>query len=148
MVTQYGMTERIGAIKLGVSDDQPFLGRNYGHTRDYSEEVAGVVDQEIQRLIGTAHQEAFDILVENREILDHLVEVLLEKETILKDEIAKIFAKVRKVKPRPAWTGSNTRVPSTKPPVEAKPAKIEKTVAVEEPVKKARKKATPKETNE
>ena len=148
MVTQYGMTERIGAIKLGVSDDQPFLGRNYGHTRDYSEEVAGVVDQEIQRLIGTAHQEAFDILVENREILDHLVEVLLEKETILKDEIAKIFAKVRKVKPRPAWTGSNTRAPSTKPPVEAKPAKIEMPVAVEEPVKKARKKATPKETNE
>ena len=76
------------------------------------------------------------------------MEVLLEKETILKDEIAKIFAKVRKVKPRQAWTGSNTRVPSTKPPVEAKPAKIEKPVAVEEPVKKARKKATPKETNE
>ena len=148
MVTQYGMTERIGAIKLGVSDDQPFLGKNYGHTRDYSEEVAAVVDHEIQRLISNAHQEAFDILVENREILDHLVEVLLEKETILKEEIAKIFAKVRKVKPRPAWTGSNTRIPSTKPPVEAKPAKVETPEVVAEPAKKVRKKAASKEANE
>jgi cell division protease FtsH len=143
MVTQYGMTERIGAIKLGVTDDQPFLGRNYGHTRDYSEQVAGVVDGEIQRLISNAHQEAYDILVANREVLDHLVEVLLEKETILKDEIAKIFAKVKKVQKRPAWTGSSTRVPSSKPPVAAKAAKVVE-VEPEEP-KKARKKAAPKE---
>ncbi len=143
MVTQYGMTERIGAIKLGVTDDQPFLGRNYGHTRDYSEQVAGVVDGEIQRLISNAHQEAYDILVANREVLDHLVEVLLEKETILKDEIAKIFAKVKKVQKRPAWTGSSTRVPSSKPPVAAKAAKVVE-VEPKEP-KKARKKAAPKE---
>lgn len=143
MVTQYGMTERIGAIKLGVSDDQPFLGRNYGHTRDYSEQVAGLVDAEIQRLISTAHQEAYDILVENREVLDHLVEVLLEKETILKDEIEKIFAKVKKVRKRPAWTGSSTRIPSNKPPVAAKPAK--KAEVVVEDSKKVRKKAAPKE---
>ena len=145
MVTQYGMTERIGAIKLGVSDDQPFLGRNYGHTRDYSEQVAGIVDNEIQRLITNAHQEAYDILVENREILDHLVEVLLEKETILKDEIEKIFAKVKKVRKRPAWTGSSTRQPSNKPPVAHKPVK--KVVTVQEESKKSKKKVAPKENS-
>jgi cell division protease FtsH len=127
---------------LGVSDDQPFLGRNYGHTRDYSESVAAVVDNEIQRLIANAHQEAYDVLVANREILDNLVEILLEKETVLKDEIAQIFAKVKKVQKRPAWTGSNTRQPSTKPPVKAKPAQV-KVVEVEE--KKSKKKAAPKE---
>ena len=145
MVTQYGMTERIGAIKLGITDDQPFLGRNYGHTRDYSEQVAGVVDNEIQRLISNAHQEAYDILVENREILDRLVEILLEKETILKDEIEKIFAKVKKVRKRPAWTGSSTRQPSSKPPVPHKPVK--KVEVESEEVKKPKKKVPPKESN-
>ena len=145
MVTQYGMTERIGAIKLGITDDQPFLGRNYGHTRDYSEQVAGVVDNEIQRLISNAHQEAYDILVENREILDHLVEILLEKETILKDEIEMIFAKVKKVRKRPAWTGSSTRQPSSKPPVPHKPVK--KVEVESEEVKKPKKKVPPKESN-
>ena len=77
---------------------------------------------------------------------------LLAKETLLKDEIERIFAKVRAVKPRPAWTGSNTRVPSTQPPVATSPAASKKEVVVEEvaveqeaaPVKKAtRKKASP-----
>jgi cell division protease FtsH len=146
MVTQYGMTEKIGAIKLGVTDDQPFLGKNYGHTRDYSEQVASVVDSEIRRLISNAHQEAYDVLVENREVLDHLVEVLLEKETILKDEIEQLFKKVKKVRKRPAWTGSNTRVPSSKPPITAKPAKVVKAAEpVVEEVKKPKKKAAPKE---
>ncbi len=131
MVTQYGMTERVGAIKLGVSEGDPFLGRNYGHTRDYSEEMAAIVDEEIRSLIETAHQEAFDILVENRDILDALVIELLEKETLLKEEIEKIFAKVRSAKPRPAWTGSATRIPSQQPPVPTSPAK--KSVFASEP---------------
>ncbi|MFM8627532.1 MAG: ATP-dependent zinc metalloprotease FtsH, partial [Candidatus Nanopelagicus sp.] len=57
MVTQYGMTQRLGAIKLGISDSQPFLGRDYGHQRDYSESIAAVVDSEIRELIENAHQE-------------------------------------------------------------------------------------------
>ena len=124
MVTQYGMTEKLGAIKLGTSDAAPFLGRDYGHQRDYSESIAGAVDQEIRQLIETAHQEAFDILVENRAILDQLVLALLEKETLGKEEIASIFAKVQGPKPRGAWTGSHTRKPSALPPVEV-PAKVE-----------------------
>jgi cell division protease FtsH len=118
MVTQYGMTEAIGAIKLGANSDAPFMGRDYGHQRDYSESIAGVVDREIRKLIENAHQEAFDILVANRKILDEMVLVLLDKETLNKEEITKIFKKVKSVTARPAWTGSITRIPSDQPPVD------------------------------
>jgi cell division protease FtsH len=143
MVTQYGMTERIGAIKLGNSEGEPFLGRDYGHQRDYSEEVAGIVDEEIRSLIQNAHQEAFDILVENRKVLDQLVVELLERETLLKDDIAKIFTGIKRVKPRPAWTGSPDRSPSNQPPVALSPAKSATPEVEAKPVKRARKKAAP-----
>ena len=117
MVTQYGMTEAIGAIKLGTDDSVPFMGRDYGHQRDYSESVAAIVDAEIRGLIERAHQEAYDILQANRSVLDEMVVQLLEKETLNKEEIAKIFAKVVSWPKRPAWTGSPSRLPSTQPPV-------------------------------
>jgi cell division protease FtsH len=144
MVTQYGMTQRLGAIKLGISDSQPFLGRDYGHQRDYSESIAAVVDSEIREMIENAHQEAFDILVANRETLDRLVEELLENETLNKEEIAAVFKKVRKVKPRAAWTGSQKRIPSNQPPVALKPAKV-KVIEEEKPAKKAGTKKVDKE---
>lgn len=117
MVTQYGMTERLGAIKFGGDNSEPFLGREMSHQRDYSEEVAGLVDEEVKKLIETAHNEAWEILVENRDVLDNLVLALLEKETLGKEEIAEIFASIHKRPPRPAWTGSSRRTPSTRPPV-------------------------------
>ncbi|MGP3968398.1 ATP-dependent zinc metalloprotease FtsH [Streptomyces sp. 6N223] len=122
MVTQYGMTERLGAIKFGSDNSEPFLGKEMGHQRDYSEEVAGLVDEEVKKLIETAHNEAWEILVENRDVLDNLVLALLEKETLNKDELADIFAPIVRRPPRPAWTGSARRTPSTRPPV-AFPAK-------------------------
>jgi cell division protease FtsH len=128
MVTQYGMTEAIGAIKLGGGSTEPFMGRDYGHQRDYSENIAAVVDREVRTLIENAHQEAFDILVANRKILDEMVIQLLEKETLNKEEIAEIFKKVKMVTKRPAWTGSATRVPSEQPPVD-----VPERVAVEAP---------------
>jgi len=146
MVTQYGMTQRLGAIKLGISDSQPFLGRDYGHQRDYSESIAAVVDSEIREMIENAHQEAFDILVANRETLDRLVEELLENETLNKEEIAAVFKKVRKVKPRAAWTGSQKRIPSNQPPVALKPAKV-KVIEEEKPAKKAAAKKIDKEAS-
>jgi cell division protease FtsH len=115
MVTQYGMTERIGAIKLGSENAEPFLGRDMGHQRDYSEEVAGVVDEEVKRLIETAHDEAWAILVDNRDILDDMVLELLEKETLDKAQVAEIFTHIRKRPPRPAWTGSAKRSPQAGP---------------------------------
>ncbi|WP_051218293.1 ATP-dependent zinc metalloprotease FtsH [Nocardioides insulae] len=118
MVTQYGMTERLGAIKLGESNSEPFLGRDLGHSRNYSEEVAGIVDEETTGLLHTAHQEAFDVLEENRDVLDSLVLELLDKETLGKEEIARIFEPLRRRPPRPAWTGSPNRKPSAIPAVE------------------------------
>ena len=118
MVTQFGMTERLGAIKLGESNGEPFLGRDIGHQRNYSEEVAAIVDDETKKLLATAHQEAFDILEENRDVLDNLVLQLLEKETLSKQEVAEIFEPLRRRDPRPAWTGSDTRRPSDRPAVE------------------------------
>src|SRR5688572_25323361 len=115
MVTQYGMTERIGAIKLGQEHAEPFLGRDMGHQRDYSEEVAGVIDEEVKKLIEAAHDEAWEILVDNRDILDDLVLQLLERETLDKAEVADIFAQIRKRPPRPAWTGSAKRTPQAGP---------------------------------
>lgn len=117
MVTQYGMTERLGAIKFGGDNTEPFVGREMGHQRDYSEEVAALVDEEVKKLIETAHNDAWEILVENRDVLDNLVLQLLEKETLGKEEIAEIFAPIVKRPARPAWTGSARRAPSTRPPV-------------------------------
>jgi len=122
MVTQYGMTERLGAIKLGDNNSEPFLGRDFGHTRNYSEDVAAIVDEETKRLLSTAHQEAFDILQENRDVLDALVLAVLEKETLNKEELAEIFKPLRRRPTRPAWTGSPKRVPSAIPPVEVRKA--------------------------
>ena len=144
MVTQYGMTQRLGAIKLGISDSQPFLGRDYGHQRDYSENVAAIVDSEIREMIENAHQEAFDILLANRETLDRMVEELLENETLNKEEIERIFKKVKKVKPRAAWTGSQQRVPSNLPPVALKAAKL-KTTEDEKIIKKTSAKRSEKD---
>ncbi|MER6100205.1 ATP-dependent zinc metalloprotease FtsH [Streptomyces sp. NPDC001728] len=117
MVTQYGMTERLGAIKFGGDNTEPFLGREMSHPRDYSEEVAALVDEEVKKLIETAHNEAWEILVENRDVLDNLVLALLEKETLGKEEIAEIFTPIVRRPARPAWTGSSRRTPSTRPPV-------------------------------
>jgi cell division protease FtsH len=138
MVTQYGMTEKLGAIKLGTSDSAPFLGRDYGHQRDYSEDIASAVDQEIRSLIEEAHQEAYDILVENRSILDALVEELMDKETLHKEEIEVIFKHVAARPKRPAWTGSAERIPSRVPPVA-----IKKKAEVKEEKPKRKKKSAP-----
>lgn len=117
MVTQYGMTERLGAIKYGQEQSEVFLGRDMGHMRDYSEEVAAAIDEEVRTFIEAAHQEAYDVLVENRDVLDALVLALLERETLDKGEIEEIFAELRLRSPRPAWTGSARRAPDTRGPI-------------------------------
>ncbi len=129
MVTQYGMTERLGAIKLGNDNEQPFVGRDFGHSRNYSEDVAAIVDDEVNKLLTTAHQEAFDALEANRDVLDALVLALLDKETLDKEQVAEIFAPLRRRPERPAWTGSPTRKPSQIPAVEI-PQAIRDRVAV------------------
>jgi cell division protease FtsH len=117
MVTQFGMSERVGAIKLGSDNGEVFLGRDMGHQRDYSEGVAGVVDEEVRRFVETAHDEAWEILVEHRQVLDDLVLNLLERETLNKDDLAEIFAPVQKRPERPIWLSSERRPISELPPV-------------------------------
>jgi cell division protease FtsH len=111
------MSERVGAIKLGSSGGEVFLGRDMGHQRDYSEEVAGIVDEEVRRLIDSAHDEAWHAINDNRDVLDQLVLELLERETLNAAELARTFASVRKRPERPAWFSSELRVHSELPPV-------------------------------
>jgi len=117
MVTQFGMSERVGAIRLGQSGGEVFLGRDMGHQRDYSEEVAGIVDEEVRRLIEGAHDEAWEALVQNRAVLDQLVLSLFEKETLNKEQLAEIFTAVVKRPERPVWLSSDRRRVSDVPPV-------------------------------
>ena len=117
MVTEFGMSERIGAVKLGQSQGEVFLGRDMGHQRDYSENIASIVDEEVRRFIEDAHDEAWHALNDNRDILDRLVLELLEHETLNAKELAEIFADVRKRPVRPTWLSSEHRTISTIPPV-------------------------------
>ncbi|MFZ2427123.1 MAG: ATP-dependent zinc metalloprotease FtsH, partial [Propioniciclava sp.] len=125
MVTDYGMSEAIGAVKYGSADSEPFLGRDMGGGgRDYSEDVAGTIDREVEQLIATAHQEAFDVLVENREVLDELVRQLFEHETLDKEQVARVFEPLKRRPRRPAWTGSDNRRPSDVPPIDPPERKV------------------------
>ncbi|NCT91898.1 ATP-dependent metallopeptidase FtsH/Yme1/Tma family protein [Cellulomonas sp. APG4] len=118
MVTQYGMSERVGAVKLGQGSGEVFLGRDMGHERDYSEQVAATVDVEVRRLMDFAHDEAYAILNEYRHVLDDLVVQLLERETLNQAELAEVFAPVVKRDPRDVWLSSPERTPSDLPPVQ------------------------------
>ncbi|WP_091968986.1 ATP-dependent zinc metalloprotease FtsH [Propionibacterium cyclohexanicum] len=117
MITQYGMSERVGSVQLGSGDSEPFLGMGYQQGRDYSERSAAIVDEEIAKLVENAHQEAFDTLVANRAVLDELVRQLVEHETLDRAAVARIFAGLTMHPPRGSWTGSPSRVPSVTGPI-------------------------------
>ena len=117
MITQYGMSSKLGAIKYGTSGDEPFLGRNMGHERDYSDAVAAEIDGEMRALIELAHDEAWEILVEYRDVLDNMVLELMEKETLSTADMARICARVVKRPPMAPYHGFGKRQPSTEPPV-------------------------------
>jgi cell division protease FtsH len=117
MVTEYGMSERLGARKFGTGDGEPFLGREMSHTRDYSEEIASTIDEEVRRLIESAHDEAWEILVTYREVLDDLVLNLMDKETLSRNEVLRIFAPIKTRPTRGSYTGYGKRLPSDRPPV-------------------------------
>ncbi|KGA04740.1 MAG: cell division protein FtsH [actinobacterium acMicro-4] len=117
MVTEYGMSAGLGAVKLGQASGEVFLGRDMGHQRDYSDAVAFSVDEEVRRLIDQAHTEAWKVLNSNRAILDRLATELLDKETLDHNQLAEIFAGVKKLPERPQWLSSTKRPVSTKGPV-------------------------------
>ncbi|WP_460868454.1 ATP-dependent zinc metalloprotease FtsH [Rhodococcus aerolatus] len=117
MVTEYGMSSRLGAVRYGQEQGDPFLGRSMGNQTDYSLEVAHEIDEEVRKLIEAAHTEAWDILNTYRDILDKLATELLETETLNRKDLTRVFADVEK---RPRITAFNDfggRTPSDKPPV-------------------------------
>jgi cell division protease FtsH len=118
MVTEYGMSAKLGAVKYGTSDAEPFMGRDYGHQRDYSEEIASWIDEEVRGLIEAAHDEAWEILVQYRDVLDQLVLELAERETLNKEDLERILAPVHKRPPHSTFAGFGKRTPSDRPPIE------------------------------
>ncbi len=118
MVTEYGMSARLGAVRYGRDQGDPFLGRSMGNQADYSLEVAHEIDEEVRALIEAAHTEAWEILNTYRDVLDALVFELLEKETLTQKDLERIFGTVEK---RPRITAFNDfggRTPSDKPPIQ------------------------------
>ena len=117
MVTEYGMSAKLGAVRYGTEHGDPFLGRTMGTQADYSHEVARDIDDEVRKLIEAAHTEAWEILSEYRDTLDALAGELLEKETLHRPELQKIFGEVRKRPRITAFDDFGGRIPSDKPPI-------------------------------
>ncbi|MDP2300754.1 MAG: ATP-dependent zinc metalloprotease FtsH, partial [Actinomycetota bacterium] len=91
MVTQYGMSDKLGPMTLGDGQHEVFLGRDFSATPNYSQEIAFEIDKEIRRLIDEAYETAYRILTERRELLDLMASVLVERETIDKEELAALL---------------------------------------------------------
>ena len=117
MVIEYGFSDKLGAIKWGSDDDQATVMDGL-QPRKYSDRTAEVIDDEVLKLVETAHTEAWTIINDNREILDELVRQLLVKETLNEKELAAIFAPIKKAPVRPVWLSNDRRPDSDKPPVE------------------------------
>ena len=122
MVTDYGMTIAVGPVKLGQAQPGAFMGE-FGQSRDYSEGVAVKIDSEVRALLEQAHNEAYELLVANRDVLDSLARELLEKETLDHIQLAEIFKDVKKLAPRSVWLSNADRPVSERPPIEV-PASV------------------------
>jgi cell division protease FtsH len=102
MVTEYGMSESLGPMRFGQPQGEVFLGRDLGHSPDYSDEVASSIDAEVRRLIESSHNAARHILETNRAVLDRLASDLIEHETLETDRVQQVFADVR------PWDGTRS----------------------------------------
>jgi cell division protease FtsH len=92
MIMRFGMSEKLGPRVLGRGHDQPFLGRDYGAEADYSEEIAREIDDEIRRVIEEAHELALSVLREHIEELHRISQILIERETIDRDQFERLLA--------------------------------------------------------
>jgi len=118
MVTQFGMSDRVGAMSVGDREQEIFLGREFASRREVSERTAEMVDDEVKRLIDEAYEKARNLLSENRELLDRMAAALLERETLDREDVDLIVAG-RTLPPRPLPP------PPTPTPVQATPGKPE-----------------------
>ena len=125
MVLDYGFSEKLGAIKWS-DDEQSDLG---ALTHKYSARTAEIIDEEVLKLVETAHTEAWNVINENRDILDELVRQLLVKETLNEKELAAIFANIKKAPKREVWLSDEKRPDSDIPPVPI-PDKLKKSAGL------------------
>ena len=93
MVTQYGMSEKVGMIDYGSDDDEVFIGRDFGHVRTYSDEVTASIDEEVKRIIDECYEKAKNIILEHRDELESCTALLIEKEKIGQEEFEALFQK-------------------------------------------------------
>jgi cell division protease FtsH len=115
MVTEFGMSAALGSVRMSSGSGEVFLGRDVGHNRDFSEEVAAKIDAEVKALMDGAMREASAALTRNRKVLDTLAAELLEKETLLQEQLDVIFAAIKKLPERKPWT-SGFLAKGTPPP--------------------------------
>tara|TARA_Y100000593_G_scaffold84596_1_gene160306 strand:- start:881 stop:2734 length:1854 start_codon:yes stop_codon:yes gene_type:complete len=108
MVMEFGMSDKLGPMLYGKGSNEVFLGRDYGRQQDYSDEVASSIDEEVKTLLSDAHMIAAKILKRFKKQMETMVKVLIEKETIDKDEVARIFSSIKKVKIQ--GTGRNLKM--------------------------------------
>ncbi len=94
MVTEWGMSEKMGNLAYGKSQENVFMGRDFGHQKDYSEEIASDIDKEIKRIVDEQYARAIKLLSDNRDLLDRLANELLERETINETEFNEIMEEV------------------------------------------------------
>ena len=92
MITQFGMSDKLGTLAIGRRSSNPFLGRDYAEDRDYSEEVARMIDEEVRHIVDICYKRGHDLLMEHRQKLDDLVAALLERETLDRDEFLAVLA--------------------------------------------------------
>jgi cell division protease FtsH len=92
MVCEYGMSEKLGTLALGRRSHNPFLGRDYNDERNYSEDVARQIDEEVRDIVDKSHRRATDILLEHRPQLDGVVQALLERETLNREDFLAVMA--------------------------------------------------------
>ncbi len=133
MVTEYGMTTQVGPVKLGSEGGEMFVARDMNRGRDYSDKVAETVDAQVRELIEQAHNEAYQVISDNRDILDRLALALLEHETLDHNQIAEIFTDIRKLPQRPQWLSSDERPVSAQPPVDVPRRRTEEAIAAQTP---------------
>ncbi len=91
MVTRFGMSDRLGPVALGRSQGGMFLGRDIAAERDFSEDTAAAIDEEVSQLVDEAYRRATEVLVANRPVLDELAEILVEKETVDAEELQELL---------------------------------------------------------
>jgi cell division protease FtsH len=121
MVTKFGMSERLGPLQYGRSDELIFLGRQIQEERNYSEDIAKIIDSEVHDIVDRARQRAYELLTQNREKLDLVVQKLIQQETLESEEFEALFKEPGAAVPIAASTAGPEATPPGAPAGETKP---------------------------